>query len=221
MVAGLAGGVVSTTAVTLSLAERSRNTPEASRLMGTVAVLANAVQGPRLLLLLWVVDRTLARSLAVPLISMAVVGVAGAWLLGRRAARQPDVEFPLENPYSVRPALKFGVFFVVILMMVKVAQLWLGDQGILLASAIAGAGSTSAVALSVSELFSQGALSPLVAGGAIVLAISANALFKWVLALVNGTRQMAFWLGGGLLTMVAAAFLALYGGLLERLAGAF
>lgn len=220
MVGGLAGGIVSTAAVTLSLAERSRSAPEASRFMGAVAVLANAVQGPRLLLLLWVVDRTLARSLAIPLLGMAAVGVAGAWLLGRRAVRQTDIDFPLENPYSVRPALKFGLFFVVILLVIKVAQLWLGDRGILLASAAAGAGSASAVALSVSELFGQGSLSPLVAAWAIVLAIATNALFKWVLALVNGTRQMAFWLGGGLLTMVAAAFLALFGRIFERLGGA-
>ncbi len=220
MVGGLVGGLVSTTAVTLSLAERSRRVPEASRLMGTVAVLANAVQGPRLLFLIWAVDETLAGFLAVPLISMGIVGVSGAWLLGRRAVGQTDIEFPLENPYSVKPAVKFGIFFVAIFGLIKVARLWLGDQGTLLASAIAGAGSTSAVALSVSELLEQGAVAPLVAAGSVVLAVATNALSKWVLALVNGTRQMAFWLGGGLLTMVAAAFLALAPRLIESLGGA-
>ncbi len=209
MLGSLVGGVVSTAAVTMSLADRARRSPEASRLMGTAAVLANAVQGPRLLLLLWLVDRNLARSLAVPLIGMAVVGLAGAWMLARRAG-SADVEFPLQNPYSLRPALKFGVFFVAILLVVKLADLWLGDNGILLASGIAGTGSASAVALSVSKLLGQGSLSPLVAAASVILAISTNAIAKWILALVNGTRQMAFWLGGGLLTMVGAAFLLLF-----------
>ena len=121
MLGSLVGGIVSTAAVTMSLADRARSAPEASRLMGTAAVLANAVQGPRLLLLLWLVDRGLARTLAAPLLGMAVVGLAGAWLLSRRAGSQ-EVEFPLQNPYSLRPALKFGLFFVAILLLVKLAD---------------------------------------------------------------------------------------------------
>ena len=208
MLGSLVGGLVSTAAVTMALADRARRAPEASRLMGTAAVLANAAQGPRLLLLLWLVDRGLARSLAAPLIGMAVVGLIGTWLLARRAG-SAEVDFPLQNPYSLKPALKFGVFFVAILLLVKLADIWLGDRGILLASGIAGTGSTSAVALSVSKLRGQGDLSPLIAATSVILAISTNSIAKWILALVNGTRQMAFWLGGGLLTMLAAAFLLL------------
>lgn len=205
----LAGGFVSTTAVTVSLAQRARSAPEASRLMGTAAVLANAVQGPRLLLLLWVVNRQLALSLAAPLLGMAVIGMAGALLMSRRVGEESGIELPLQNPYSVRPALKFGLFFVAILLLVEVANAWLGERGILLASGIAGVASTSAVALSVSELLNEEALPELVAGGAVLVAIGANALTKCVLAVVNGTRQMALWLGGGLLSMLAAAFLLL------------
>lgn len=209
LLGSLAGGIVSTTAVTMSLAERSRNAPDAGRLMGTAAVLANAVQGPRLLLLLWVVNHDLARSLAIPLIGMAVVGFAGAWLLARTAGKA-EVKFPLTNPYSVRPALEFGLFFLAILFVVRLANLWLGEQGILIASGISGVVSVSAVVLSISELFEQAAVSPTIAGSAIIIAIATNALSKLALALVHGTRQMAFWLGGGLVTMVATALVLLY-----------
>ena len=210
MLGSVAGGIVSTTAVTMSLAGRARSAPETSKLMGAVAVLANAVQGPRLLLLLWVVNRSLAQSLAVPLVGMGVVGLAGSWLLTRKAEKGSDVEMPLQNPYSFRPALKFGFFFVAILLLVEAAGDWLGDRGILLASSIAGTASTSAAALSVSELLEQGSLGQFVAKLSVVFAIATNALSKWVLTWINGTRQMAFWLGGGLLTMVATALLLLY-----------
>lgn len=209
IVGSLAGGVVSTTAVTMSLAERARSAPETSRLMGAVAVLANAVQGPRLFLLLWVVNRELAQSLAAPLLGMAVVGLAGAWFLTRRADKSSDVVVPLQNPYSFGAALKFGLFFVAILFLVEAAGRWLGDSGTLIASGIAGTTSTSAVALSVSELLQQGALAPLVASASIVVAIATNTLAKWILAWTNGTREMALWLGGGLLTMLATAVLSL------------
>lgn len=212
MLSSLAGGIVSTTAVTMSLAERSRCAPEASRLTGTAAVLASAVQGPRLLFLLWVVNRSLADTLAIPLLGMAVVGFAGAFLLARRAGGKSDIEFSLTNPYSLRPALKFGVFFLATLVVVRIANLWLGGRGVLVASGISGAGSVSAVVLSISELVDQASLSQLVAAQAVVIAIATNALSKWVLAVVNGTRQMALWFGGGLLTMVATAFLLLFMG---------
>lgn len=209
MLGSLAGGIVSTTAVTMSLAERARAAPETSRLMGSAAVLGNAVQGPRLFLLLWFVNQELALSLAAPLIGMALVGLVGAWLLTRSAGDTSEIDIPLQNPYSFSAALKFGFFFVTILLIVQVANHWLGDRGILIASAIAGTGSTSAVALSVSELFQKGDLVLFVAALSIMVAIATNALTKWILAWVNGTRQMAFWLGGGLLTMLATALLLL------------
>ena len=210
MLASLAGGIVSTTAVTMSLAERSRKAPEASRRLGTAAVLANAVQGPRLLLLLWVVEPDLALTLAPALLAMAAVGLAGSWLLARRSGTESGAELQLRNPYSVLPALKFGLFFIAVMLLVKVASQWLGDRGILVASAVAGTASTSAVTLTVSRLLEQGSLTPLVAAGSVIVAIAANALSKWVLTLIHGTRRMAIFLGGGLATMIAAAFLVLY-----------
>jgi uncharacterized membrane protein (DUF4010 family) len=209
MLGSLAGGIVSTTAVTMTLADRARAAPETSRLMGAVAVLANAAQGPRLLFLLWVVNRELAQFLAVPLIAMAFVGLVGSWILTRTPGKKSDVDVPHQNPYSFGVALKFGLYFVAILLLVEVASRWLGDKGTLIASGIAGTASTSAVALSVSELAQQGSLTPLIASGSILVAIATNTFSKWVLAWINGTRQMAFWLGGGLLTMLAAAFLSL------------
>lgn len=203
LLASVAGGIVSTTAITMSLAQRARTAPESGRFMGAVAVLANAVQGPRLLLLLWVVNRSLAQSLALPFLGMAAIGVAGSWLLTRKAGIDLEIDVALQNPYSFRPALKFAGFFVAILLLVAVATQWLGDRGTLIASGIAGTASVSAVALSVSDLHLNESSTILVTGLAIVIALATNALTKWILAWFYGTRSMALWLGGGLLTMLA------------------
>jgi uncharacterized membrane protein (DUF4010 family) len=140
---------------------------------------------------------------------MSVVGLAGAWLLSRRIRDDSEVDFALRNPFSIGPALKFGLFFVAILLLVEVASRWLGDRGILLASGIAGTGSASAASLSVAKLLGRGSLSMPIAAGAVMLAITTNAITKWVLALATGTLKMALWLGGGLATMLATAFLLL------------
>jgi uncharacterized membrane protein (DUF4010 family) len=209
MAGSLAGGVVSTTAVTMFLADRARRAPAASRLMGALAVLANSVQGPRVLLLIWVLDPGLAWRLAAPLLGMALLGLAGAWLIAPRVASGNDHEIPLRNPYSVKPALKFALFFTAVLFLLGMANAEMGEGGSLFASAVAGTGSVSAVALSVSRLSGQQVLPPFVAAASILLAIAANALVKVVLTALNGTRQMAIWLAGGLLSMLAAASLLL------------
>lgn len=203
----IVGGVVSTTAVTMSLAQRARMSPAHGRVCGVLAVMANAVQFPRLLALAWVVNAQLARHLAPPLLAMGAVGLLGAWLLGRRTARAaPELELGLANPFSLRPALRFGLFFVFIFFLTEAGNAWLGERGIYMASLLAGMGDASAITLSAAALARDGALSARGAGIAVFLAVTTNAVAKWVLVLANGTRQVAFWLGGGLATMLAVGY---------------
>jgi uncharacterized membrane protein (DUF4010 family) len=207
----LAGGLVSTTATTLSLAARARRNPHRSRTLGVAAVLANAVQSPRVLFLLWVVSRRLGVHLVAPLLAMGAVGILGSWLLSRRhqPGTEAEAEFALQNPFSLAPALKFGLYFTGILALVEVASAWLGQQGFYMASAVGGLGSVSAVTLSLADQVERGALQPAAAAHGVLLAIATNAALKWVLALVQGTRELAFWLGGGLLSMLTAGSLIL------------
>ena len=201
----LVGGVVSTTAVTMSLATRARQAPELARLCGVTGVLANAVQFPRLLVLIWAVDRGLAGTMAVPLLGMFVAGLIGAWFLGRwhrEPAQHPALAPALENPYSFWPACKFALLFLGVFLLAKAATVWLGEQGIYLASALAGLVDASAISMSVADMAHAGSLQPQPAAIAILIAVTANAAVKWILAATNGTRDLAFWLGGGFLTML-------------------
>ncbi len=213
ILSAIAGGLVSTTAATASLATRARELPGAARLLGTAAVLANAVQFPRLLLLAWVVDAGLGRHLKLPLLAMAAAGLLGALFLSRRerkATDQPRVELPLANPFSITPTLKFAVFFTAVLLLVRAAQAWLGETGIYLASALGGAASASAVCLTIAGLTGKTLLTHTEGAAAILLGVSTNALAKWILARAQGTRELAFWLGGGLATMIAVGAIVLY-----------
>ena len=203
-VSAILGGIVSTTAVTVSLAERARKAAESSRLFGFAGVLANSVQPPRLLLLIAVVDIGLAQFLALPFLAMAVVGMLGAWRLSDHLQAEESFQLDtlLQNPYSLRPVLECGVLFVAIFFLIKVAGIWMGNQGIFLISAVAGMGSVSAVSLSVADAVHRGDLGNWQAAIAILIAMAANAFVKWVISWFRGTRQLAYWLGGGLLVML-------------------
>ena len=211
LISVLLGGVVSTMATTMSLASQARRSPQSARLLGVAAVAANAVQFPRLLLLVAVIASTFAQQLASVLVPMTIVGLLGAALLsGRLEDRQPDVQLPLTNPYSLTPALKFTLFFVAILFLVRFAEDSLGDQGVLLASLLGGAASASAVSLSLAKLVQDGSLSVDTGMFALLICVSANATVKLFITLTQGARRLAFWLGGGLLTMLATGYLLLF-----------
>jgi len=91
--------------------------------------------------------------------------------------------------------------------LVSAASARFGQTGIFVATAIAGLGSASAAALSVAGLVSGDELALAPAGLAILLAVVVNSLTKWILSLIAGTREMALWLGAGLLAMVTAGVL--------------
>jgi uncharacterized membrane protein (DUF4010 family) len=205
------GGLGSTPATTMSLAERAKSTPKISRLLGVIAVMANSVQGPRLLILIWIANHSLGQSLVMPLLGMGLIGLLTAWLVARETASDPDVEFCFENPFSLTPALKFGAFFLAVLFLTNIANAWFGPAGIFFASAIAGLGSASAAALSVANLVSADVLGLEPAGLAVFLAIAVNFFTKWVLTLISGTGRMGIWLGGGFLVMLAVGAMLLFG----------
>jgi uncharacterized membrane protein (DUF4010 family) len=143
---------------------------------------------------------------------MSAVGFLAAWTLSW-TQRPEEGDIPLatllQNPYSLGPVLKFGLLFVGIFFFVKVANLWMGEGGIYLASAIAGLGSVSAIALSVADMVHMGSLSVGEASVAILIALTGNSLMKWVLSWMRGTRRLALWLGGGLFLMLLTALIAL------------
>ena len=210
-IGALVGGVVSTTAVTVSLAQRSKENPKLSGQCGIAAVMANSAQLPRLLILVAIVSLDLALVVALPFLAMFAAGLVGAWLLERRFRSQREAssgELPLSNPYSFWPALKFALFFVVVLLGTKAVTMIYGESGIYIASAVAGLGDVSAITLSVGGMVDHSSVSAEAAARALLLAIAANASLKEVLALMNGTREFAFWRGGGLLTIRATGLVA-------------
>ena len=204
----LLGGLVSTTAVTLSLADRSARFPGQSRRFGLAGVMANAVQFPRLLALVWIVSPALARHLALPLLAMGAVGMSGAWLLERshRAVSPGANDLPLQNPYSLRAALKLGLFFAAVFLISRGGQALYGTGGILGAAAIAGLGDASAISLSLAGLTAEHSFSLHLAATGVLIAVTANALLKTGFSLVKGGREYAFWIGGGLATMLAVGW---------------
>jgi uncharacterized membrane protein (DUF4010 family) len=99
---GITGGLVSSTAVTLSFARRSRDEPAAGAALACGILLAWAVMFGRVLVLVLAVNVGLVFPLLPPFAAMGLVTLLAAWLLYRRSgATAGPQDVPLRNPFSL------------------------------------------------------------------------------------------------------------------------
>jgi uncharacterized membrane protein (DUF4010 family) len=212
---GLAGGLASSTAVTLSFARRSREEGGATddALAGGLLI-AWGVMWARMVVLTAFIHPPLTRSLLLPFGAMAAVTLALAALFlvrTRTEERKIGGEVALRNPFSLTSAVEFALLFAAVLVVVKLVQQNLPGQGYYVVAALAGLTDVDAITLSMAALVRDGATDTGTVTGALVVAGLANTVVKGglVVALASAAlRRRAIWATALLLGVGAAvAFL--------------
>lgn len=192
---GLLGGLVSSTAVTVSFAQRSKQNVELARMLALGAVIASTTMFPRLLLEISIVNSTLLPNLIFPLTSMMVAGlIAAGWLWRMERNRQQTTEVQFTNPFSITPALKFALLFVLILFVAKIALEFIGTRALYFTAVLAGLTDVDAIALTVARLARE-SLAASTATHAIVGAALANTFMKGVIAFLLGAKMFGRQMG--------------------------
>jgi len=178
-ITGLLGGLVSSTAVTLGFAQRSCEEPEQGEALGLGILIAWSVMFARVVVLVAAVDRELAPRVASAMAAFLVPNLAVClWLWRRRHTAQRASVSAGANPFELSQAIRFGLLFGAITFVAKAAQVYFGDAGLYLAGAIAGLTDVDAISLSMAQLsLSDPAISS-ASFLTIVIAVSANTLFK-------------------------------------------
>ena len=183
-ITGAVGGLVSSTAITISMAERSH--AGAARPAAAAAVLASTIMCVRMAALAGAVDPGILPRLLPILTVMAVAGGAAAWLMGRGAAgRTSPVDGTLTNPFSLKAALTFAALYTLVLLGVRVAEEHLGAGGLYLASALSAIVSVDAPTVALARLGAgpTGWAAPAAAIG--VVAVT-NTMVKFGIAVAYG-----------------------------------
>jgi uncharacterized membrane protein (DUF4010 family) len=190
-VAGLLGGIVSSTAATLSFSARSRETPDLSRAFALAIALAWAAMFVRVLVSVAVANRALVPLVAAPVGAGIVASVAGALFLYLRAgATQTPADVAYRNPFSLMSAAKFALLFVAVLFVARFAQVQFADRGVLAAAALSGLVDVDAMTLTLSRLASNGDIGPDTAARGICLTVASNTITKAVLAAMLGAPAL-------------------------------
>jgi uncharacterized membrane protein (DUF4010 family) len=190
---GLAGGLVSSTVTTLALSRQSRVAPGLDGILGLAAVLAcTVVMIGREVVILALLSPPLVLLTAVPFILIALPGVAWAlwqWRAWRTHAKK-QVETPeMVNPLSPMMAVKFGVLYALITLVVKIAAQQMSPAWVYGISFVSGLGDINAITVTSAQAASSKVLDPVVAARCVVLACLANTLVKAGIAVALGSPQ--------------------------------
>jgi uncharacterized membrane protein (DUF4010 family) len=185
LAAGAAGGLVSSTAVTLDNARRASAGGDADRLAAGAAV-AGSVSYLRTGALVLGLAPALGWLLLPPFIVGALVMAAGAaWLVRGRSVAAHEAG-AMGNPFDLVGVIKIALLLGAIGFVVRAASAAFGSAGIVLASALAGIGDVDAATVTVAGLPK---LEIGIGASAIAAAVAANTVAKAIYAVGAGSRR--------------------------------
>ncbi len=187
---GVLGGLISSTATTVSLARRSKQSPQTPGLAAFVIIVASAIVFVRLGILIGATAPQFVRVALVPLVVMfAVLALLGWWNLRGRdeaAAAMPEQE----NPTELKPAIVFGLLYAVVLLAVAAAREYFGQSGLYAVAVLSGLTDMDAITLSVTQMVNTEQISAGTGWRLIVVASMANLAFKAGTVAVLGERRL-------------------------------
>jgi len=203
---GILGGLASSTAVTLSVAERSRDSQGLDRPFALALMLAWTIMFARVIVEVAVISPSLLVSVWTPILGISAASLVYCGYLYRMQATDEQEEpQTVSNPFRLVPAITFGVLYAIILVVSNGAQAYFGDAGVYLSSVVAGLADVDAITLSMARLHESGDLAPATATRAIVIAAAANTVLKGGIVALTGTRGLRRAVLPGLLLIVGAS----------------
>ncbi|MDR7554571.1 MAG: DUF4010 domain-containing protein [Armatimonadota bacterium] len=200
---GLLGGLVSSTAVTVSLATRSREEPVRAVPLAAAAGLASLVMLVRVGVLAAVAGPAVL-PLLLPFLGAALAaGGAVVGALARRPAPARAGAPGLGSPFRLSHAMRFAALYALVLLAVEAAARYTGAWGVAAAALLAGLTDVDAITLALASA-AGGDLRSDLAARAIALAVLSNTVAK---------AAYAAWLGSpafrrAILAVQGAAVLA-------------
>jgi len=208
---GLLGGLVSSTAVTLSFSQRSRSQPKLAIPLALAITVSWTTMFFRVLVIVVALNTQLLRTLWLPLSISAAAGLAYCLYLYVTDRTDETGGIRFTNPFELGMAIKFGLFYAVILVFSQAAQMYLGETGVYLSSIVAGLVDLNAISLSLAHLsLPLGSLDTTLVARAIMMAAMANTVVKGGIVLVTGSPELRRATLPGLVAMLVTGCLAIF-----------
>jgi len=190
LLTGLFGGLISSTAVSISLSKMALSQKGYLNNFAAGIAMASTLMYLRVLLEAFVVNVEVARVLLFPYLAASLAGLVYVYLLYRHAqAGTLDLRSSAirKNPLQLSEAIKFGILFGVIYGAITLVQDHYGEIGVYIISLLSGITDVDAITLSLSELSLDQKISIEASSVGIVIASVTNSLVK---------LGIVYWIGG-------------------------
>jgi uncharacterized membrane protein (DUF4010 family) len=214
LLTGLFGGLVSSTAVAVSLSRADNKLAQTQELLAAGIVAAGATVFPRMVVIVAVLAPTLAARIAWPLLLAGAGGfLAAGWYAWR--SRQGEISegtkiLKLANPLDLRTAFQFGFLLAAIMVLSRAAIQLMGNRGLYGLAALSGLVDVDAITLSVVSMSKIGQTTMAVASLAILLPAVVNTLVKAALVIAISGWRMGIRVSAGLIAALAAGAIGLW-----------
>lgn len=209
MLAGIVGGLISSTAVTLSLSKRSREQPTGQHIVVAASIVAaTGVLYPRIWLETWVVDRELAIRLAPAIFLILLVAFGAAYFIHRKGGQGTAVEVPAKNPLNFGVSIQFALVYMAVLWLMDLASAGRSAEGFYAGSLIFGATDMDAITLSIAR--NTESVGVLMGSTAVLLATLSNTVMKFMIVIFFGNKALRKWVGLGFGAIFLATVLAMW-----------
>ena len=186
VVGGILGGLISSTATTVSYARRARTVPAAHALAVVVVLIASAVSYFRVIIEVSLFAPSHLGRMLPPLIA-ALVWVSVVAAVAFVLFRGEGEEMPEPgNPAELKTALIFGVLYAFITLAVTAARQYFGEGALYGVAIISGLTDMDAITLSLARMAESNHLEPANAWRLVLAASLSNFVFKGAIAAFLG-----------------------------------
>jgi uncharacterized membrane protein (DUF4010 family) len=187
--AGIIGGLASSTATTITFSQKSTQNPNMSKHTAIAINLANSIMLIRVFVWISIFNMFLVKQLAIPFIISAIVGFGYIYYLAKdNIYKKNETKIDFKNPLELWESFKYGILFGLIFAGVKIGHQYFGDSGTLFVSFIAGITDVDAITISLSKYALNG-LNENIAIWGILIATFTNQIAKLTYSYFVGSRE--------------------------------
>jgi uncharacterized membrane protein (DUF4010 family) len=202
LLAGAAGGLASSTAVTIANARRAASHEGSPRLLAAGVAMASAVMFLRVC--------AIVLAVAPPLLAAAAAAGVSALIAAYWRRSEPDAQaFKFRNPFAFGTVVGFALFLGAVIVVGRVVGEWLGGIGAIVGAAVIGLVDVDAITVSLARLTPQplGIQDAMIA---ILSAVATNTISKIAIGGIIARGRFALEITAMALACFAAGAVALW-----------
>jgi uncharacterized membrane protein (DUF4010 family) len=194
LLGGILGGLISSTATTVSYARRTKDTPATAVLAAYVILTASTVALLRIIIEIIVIAPGQASQLVPPLAAVLLLMlliILGLYFWNRH--KKDENQLPEQgNPAELKSAFIFAGLYGLVILGTAAARDFFGRSGLYAVGFLSGLTDVDAITLSTAKLVQGGQIASNTGWQVILLAALSNLLFKGGMVAVLGHRQLFY-----------------------------